>query len=187
MINCLVLSFALFYLVPVNGKNEANIPRVTEWSTYDINSFPRIDTSFTSVINEKKSIKYYTGARKDKAQEYIILVIQGPAHDIKVWQLCSSEDIQVMEMVAIEWKDARNYKRYAGRQGYNNPCHLIEDNSLDQLPRDSVYLLFHHPTSNDDRISGKLKHAVLRGSQDATFLLNTENKYSISYGIVRTR
>jgi hypothetical protein len=65
MINCLVLSFALFYLVPINGENEANIPRVTEWSTYTTNSYPRIDTSFTSVIHEKKSIKYYTGSRKD--------------------------------------------------------------------------------------------------------------------------
>ena len=78
-------------------------------------------------------------------------------------------------MVTIEFKDAGNYKRYAKKQGYNNPCHLIEDNSLDQLPLDSVYLLFHHPTSNDDRLSGKLKHAVLRGSQEATDLLNTTN------------
>ena len=65
--------------------------------------------------------------------------------------------------------------------------HVIEDSSLDQLPSDSVYLLFHHPTSNDDRISGKLKHAVLRGSQEAIDMLNNENKYSRSYGIARTR
>jgi len=186
MINCLVLSFVLFYLVPVNGKNEAIIPRVTEWSTYDINSFPRIDTSFTSVINAKKSIKYYTGSRKDKAPEHFIPVIDMPDSKVKVWQLCSSEDIQVMEMVIIEWEKA-NWRGNAKNQGYNNPCHLIEDNSLDQLPRDSVYLLFHHPTSNDDRISGKLKHAVLRGSQEAIDMLNNENKYSRSYGIARTR
>ena len=72
-------------------------------------------------------------------------------------------------------------------QVYKNQCHFIEDSSLGQLPRDSVYLLFQHPTSNDDRISGKLKHAVLRGSQEATDMLNTESKYSISYGIARTR
>ena len=103
MINCLALSFALFYLVPVNGKNEAIIPRVTEWSTYAANSFPRIDTSFTSVINEKKSIKYYTGSRKDKALEHFIPVMDVPDSKDKVWQLCLTEDIQVMEMVAIEW------------------------------------------------------------------------------------
>ena len=92
-----------------------------------------------------------------------------------------------MEMVAKEWEAAGNWKRDAGRQGYNNPCHLIEDNSLDQLPRDSVYLLFHHPTSNDARISGKLKHAVLRGSQEATNLLNIDSKDCITYGIALTR
>ena len=174
MINCLVLSFALFYLVPVNGKNEAIIPRVTEWSTYTTKSFPRIDTSFTSVINENKSIKYYTGTRSNSYNDHIIPVMDVPNSKVKVWQLCSSEDIKVIEMVAIEWESA-NWKTLSKKQGYNNPCHLIEDNSLDQLPRESVYLLFHHPTSNDDRLSGKLKHAVLRGSQEATDLLNTTN------------
>jgi len=172
--------------VPVNGKNEANIPRATEWSTYTTKSFPRIDTSFTSVINDKKSIKYYTGTRSNSYNEHNIPVMDVPDSKDKVWQLCLTEDIQVMEMVAIEWEGA-DWKRYAKKQGYSNPCHLIEDNSLDQLPREYVYLLFHYPTSNDDRISGKLKHEVLRGSQEATDLLNTESKYSISYGIVRTR
>ena len=130
MINCLALSFALFYFVPVNGKNEAIIPRVTEWSTYAANSFPRIDTSFTSIINEKKSIKYYTGTRSNSYNEHNIPVMDVPDSKVKLWQLCLTEDIQVMEMVAIEWVNA-NYKRNAQSQGYNNPCHLIEDNSLD--------------------------------------------------------
>ena len=47
----------------------------------------------------------------------------------KVWQLCLTEDIQVMEMVAIEWVNA-NWKSLAKKQGYNKLCHLIEDNSV---------------------------------------------------------
>jgi len=186
MINHLVIAFILYFYGVKSATKTVNIPTVAEWSAYDSNSYPRIDTSFTSVINEKKSIKYYIGTRKDKASEHFIPIMDVANSIVKVWQLCSSEDVQVMEMVAIEWVSA-DWKRNAKKQGYNNPCHLIEDNSLDQLPRDSVYLLFHHPTSNDDRISGKLKHAILRGSQEATFLLNTESKYSRSYGIVRTR
>ena len=73
-------------------------------------------------------------------------------------------------------------RRNEKSQGYNNPCHFIEDSSLNQLPRDSVYLLFHHPASNGDRISGKLKHIVLRYSQEASDKLNTGSKYSIALG-----
>jgi hypothetical protein len=170
MINRLRVVLILFICSRVKGAKPTNVPKAVEWTNYNTNSYPGIHTTFASVINDKESIRYYIGTRYDRASEHFIPVMDVPNSKVKVWQLCSSEDIQVMEMDAIVWNSA-NYKRNAQSQGYNNPCHLIEDNSLDQLPCDSVYLLFHHPTSNNDRISGKLKYAVLRGSQEATFFV----------------
>ena len=92
--------------MPVSGKNKAISYRVTEWSAYATKSFPRIDTSFTSVLNAIISIKYYTGARNSRNTEHFILVMDMPDSKVKVWQLCSSEDIQVTEMAVIEWESA---------------------------------------------------------------------------------